>query len=83
MFTQLCSENDLDNTLAWVQLGTQTKPYALILKRGTENIRDDIVASYIMLEQKMRMKEKQYFIGDGIALQASNVMAVHYATSKR
>jgi len=79
----LCSENDLNNAVAWVQLRTESKPYALILKRGTESIRDHIVASYIMLEQKMRMKEKRYFIGDGIALQDSNVMAVHYATSHR
>jgi len=73
----LCSENDLDHPIAWVQPKTETKRYALVMKGGTENFRDEIVASYIILEQRMRMKEKQNI---SRVLVDSNPMTFHQAS---
>ncbi|PPQ76434.1 hypothetical protein CVT26_013004 [Gymnopilus dilepis] len=57
----LCPESNLDHPIAWAQLKTDTDPFALVLTRGTEPFREEIVASYIVLEQKMRMKEKSFY----------------------
>ncbi|KIM46937.1 hypothetical protein M413DRAFT_23258 [Hebeloma cylindrosporum] len=54
----LCPGRDLDHPVAWVQLPTGTLPFALLLKRGTEGFRDQILASFIILEQLLRLEEK-------------------------
>ncbi|KAF8882769.1 hypothetical protein CPB84DRAFT_1686529 [Gymnopilus junonius] len=59
----LCPEGNLDHPIAWAQLKSETDPFALILTRGTEPFREEIVASFIILEQRMRLKEKLFYGG--------------------
>ncbi|KAF8162647.1 hypothetical protein B0H34DRAFT_651301 [Crassisporium funariophilum] len=56
----LWAENDGLHPIAWSQLKTEYVPHALVLERGTEIFRDEIVASYLILEQQMRIEEKGY-----------------------
>jgi len=57
----LCPENDLDHPIAYSQFPTvedRSIPLTLLLTRGTESFRDEIVASFLILEQHIRMEEK-------------------------
>ncbi|KDR82171.1 hypothetical protein GALMADRAFT_222045 [Galerina marginata CBS 339.88] len=57
----LCPENDLDHPVTYTQFPTmedRSTPWALLLTRGTESFRDEIVASFLILEQHLRMEEK-------------------------
>ncbi|KDR69954.1 hypothetical protein GALMADRAFT_31287, partial [Galerina marginata CBS 339.88] len=51
--------------IAWAHLQTHSTPLTLVISRGTQAIRDEIVASFIVLEQRMRMSEKGYAKADG------------------
>ncbi|KAF9460887.1 hypothetical protein BDZ94DRAFT_866735 [Collybia nuda] len=48
---------------------------SLVLERGTESIRDQVIASFIMVEQAMRMTEKASKVGEGMAYAEANVFA--------
>jgi len=63
----LCPESNLEHSIAWAQLHTESTPFGLILARGTELFRDEIVASFLILEQRMRMREKLYFRAHGLS----------------
>ncbi|KDR69383.1 hypothetical protein GALMADRAFT_104055 [Galerina marginata CBS 339.88] len=63
----LCPESNLEHPLAWAQLHTETTPFGLVLTRGTEQFREEIVASFLILEQRMRMREKMYYRAHGLS----------------
>jgi hypothetical protein len=45
---------------------------SLVLERGTESVKDQIIASFLLVEQGMRMMEKEYKNAGGLgAMQAS------------
>ena len=56
--SKLCPEDDQGHPVAWVQLPTGTSPFALLIKRESEGFRDQILASFIILEQLLRLEEK-------------------------
>ena len=43
----------------------ETVGYRPLIYNITESFREEIVASYVILEKRMRVR-KQYFVGDGI-----------------
>ncbi|TFK34888.1 hypothetical protein BDQ12DRAFT_737932 [Crucibulum laeve] len=67
----LFSEFDAEIPIAYMRPPTRSSPMGLHLERGTENFREEILGSFLILEQRMKMKEKVSAVGDGIAMQAS------------
>ncbi|KDR81302.1 hypothetical protein GALMADRAFT_265045 [Galerina marginata CBS 339.88] len=56
---------EMAQPIAWAHLQTHSTPLTLLISCGTQAIRDEIVASFIVLEQRMRMSEKGYAKADG------------------
>ncbi|KAF9478253.1 hypothetical protein BDN70DRAFT_880213 [Pholiota conissans] len=76
----LCPINDIDNPIAWVKHETPTSPItALVLKRGTESFMDEILAGFLILELKLRMKEKEMTKAFGWNANKRYVLGTMYA----
>ncbi|PPQ97200.1 hypothetical protein CVT26_000710 [Gymnopilus dilepis] len=74
----LCPENDLEHPVAYSQFPTfddPSPPFALLLNRGTEPYRDEILASFLILEQHLRMDEKSMSVASGRMAYYSGVSA--------
>ncbi|TFK35527.1 hypothetical protein BDQ12DRAFT_688278 [Crucibulum laeve] len=54
----LYAEEDLDTPLAYMVIATATSPMSLIIAREVEDIVDDILVSFMILELRMRLREK-------------------------
>ncbi|TFK34889.1 hypothetical protein BDQ12DRAFT_689008 [Crucibulum laeve] len=67
----LYSEADPENPIAYMKPATSSSPMALHLESGTESFREEILGSFLLVEQRMRMKEKESTIGYGVAMEAS------------
>ncbi|PPQ82211.1 hypothetical protein CVT24_012889 [Panaeolus cyanescens] len=65
----LCPASDMDNPIAWVQLPNENKSFAIIVPPGWESIWDIIIAGWVILEQKMRLYEKESQRAEGMATQ--------------
>ncbi|PPQ73979.1 hypothetical protein CVT26_006348 [Gymnopilus dilepis] len=54
----LCPADNLSHPIAWAT----GDPFGLVLTRGTEQFREEIVASFIILEHRMRMEAKYAYL---------------------
>lgn len=65
--TQLYLEGDWDRPVAYwrSKTGNETGPFSLILESGTEGFREDIVASFVILETKFRAAESAWRTAEG------------------
>ncbi|KAF8874713.1 hypothetical protein CPB84DRAFT_1797253 [Gymnopilus junonius] len=55
-------ESNLDRPIAWAQAQTDVDPFALIATRATDPFREEIVASFLILEHRIRMEEKKAYL---------------------
>ncbi|KAF8871741.1 hypothetical protein CPB84DRAFT_1967667 [Gymnopilus junonius] len=64
----LCPEYDLEHPAAYSQIPTSQDPsipFALLLHRGTEPYREEILASFLIIEQRLRIEEKTSTVASG------------------
>ncbi|KAJ3513855.1 hypothetical protein NLJ89_g2719 [Agrocybe chaxingu] len=71
---------DMERPIAWLQLPTNEKPYALVLKSGTESFIAQILAAFVILEQEIRLEEKEFFKADGIVSDERTLVGMHVDT---
>lgn len=67
------NEDDFDGDseslpLAYMQSSTPSSPLMLVLEYSTMHIRDDVIAAFLILEQRLRVLEKDIMTGNGFAL---------------
>jgi len=55
----------MSNHVAHLQLGSPTQNFALIMQPEAQLIRDDVIVSFLVLEQRLRMSEKTVDVGGG------------------
>ncbi|KAF9048899.1 hypothetical protein BJ165DRAFT_1463418 [Panaeolus papilionaceus] len=55
----LCPASDMSNPIAWVQLPDETKSFALVVPPASESMWDIIVGGWVILEQRIRLQEKE------------------------
>ncbi|CAA7262196.1 unnamed protein product [Cyclocybe aegerita] len=63
----LCPENDTGRPIAWIQVASEGAQLAIVMKREVEGIKDEIIASVLILERDTEMKEKRI----GVSVQAA------------
>ncbi|TFK35455.1 hypothetical protein BDQ12DRAFT_688175 [Crucibulum laeve] len=54
----LYREDDLDSPISYVKSSSPNSHLILVLKSGSEDIREEIIVSFLILEQKLRVQEK-------------------------
>lgn len=77
----------MSNPIAWIQLPDETKSFALVVPSSSESMWDIIIGGWVILEQRLRLQEKETQKADGIASQdmafamAMNMNMNHGATA--
>jgi hypothetical protein len=61
----LYRKDDMTNPVAHLQRGTRTQNFAVIMQGEAELIRDDVIVSFLILEQRLRISEKNIIVGGG------------------
>ncbi|OAX39455.1 hypothetical protein K503DRAFT_769490 [Rhizopogon vinicolor AM-OR11-026] len=61
----LYRKDDMSNHVAHLQQGTRTQNFAVIMQPEAQLIRDDVIISFLILEQRLRVSEKNINIGGG------------------
>ncbi|KDR82288.1 hypothetical protein GALMADRAFT_240780 [Galerina marginata CBS 339.88] len=80
----LCPENDIEHPVAYCQFPTledRSISWALLLTRGTESFRDEIVASFLILEQVLRIEEKNLGVSGYIMSNMQAQMAFNFSAA--
>jgi hypothetical protein len=62
---QLYRKDDMSNHVAHLQQGTRTQNFAVIMQPEAQLIRDDVIISFLILEQRLRVSEKNVNVGGG------------------
>ncbi|KAH7917820.1 hypothetical protein BV22DRAFT_1100827 [Leucogyrophana mollusca] len=73
----LYPNDNLDQPLAYYQLNIPGENPALVIESAGEQIRDDIIASFLILEQRLRMLDKNINVGGG-KLEQNRTVFGHY-----
>jgi len=63
----LYTEHNLDTPIAYMQPATSSSPPALVLQSDVAGFMDQIITSFLILEQNLRMNEKTVRVADGKA----------------
>lgn len=70
----------MSNPIAHLQQGTRTQNFAVIMQGEAELIRDDVIISFLILEQRLRISEKNIIVGGGKFEQNRTVLGYHVNT---
>ncbi|KAG0701080.1 hypothetical protein DFH29DRAFT_982856 [Suillus ampliporus] len=77
----LYRKGDMSNPVAHLQLGSRTQNFAVIMQGEAELIRDDVIVSFLILEQRLRVFEKNIEVGGGKFEQNRTVLGHYVNTS--
>ncbi|KAJ8587867.1 hypothetical protein M405DRAFT_793793 [Rhizopogon salebrosus TDB-379] len=61
----LYRKDDMSNHVAHLQEGSRTQNFAVIMQPEAQLIRDDVIISFLILEQRLRVSEKNVNVGGG------------------
>lgn len=76
----LYRKGDMSSPVAHLQQGTRTQNFAVIMQGEAELIRDDVIVSFLILEQRLRISEKNIDGGGGKFQQNRTVLGHHVNT---
>lgn len=76
----LYRKGDMSSPVAHLQRGTRTQNFAVIMQGEAELIRDDVIVSFLILEQRLRISEKHIDVGGGKFEQNRTVLGLHVNT---
>ncbi|KAG1763368.1 hypothetical protein EDD22DRAFT_777131 [Suillus occidentalis] len=76
----LYRKGDMSSPVAHLQQGTRTQNFAVIMQGEAELIRDDVIVSFLILEQRLRISEKHIDVGGGKFDQNRTVLGHHVNT---
>ncbi|KAG2134502.1 hypothetical protein DEU56DRAFT_409007 [Suillus clintonianus] len=68
----LYRKGDMSKPVVHLQQGTRTQNFAVIMQGEAELIRDDVIVSFLMLEQRLRISEKNI---DGLLSTGTNIVS--------
>jgi hypothetical protein len=70
----------MSSPVAHLQQGSRTQNFAVIMQGEAELIRDDVIVSFLILEQRLRISEKHIDVGGGKFDQNRTVLGHHVNT---
>lgn len=70
----LYRKGDMSKPVAHLQQGTRTQNFAVIMQEEAELIRDDVIVSFLILEQRLRISEKHIVVGGAAMLEQSRTV---------
>ncbi|KIK43807.1 hypothetical protein CY34DRAFT_81144 [Suillus luteus UH-Slu-Lm8-n1] len=76
----LYRKGDMSSPVAHLQQGSRTQNFAVIMQGEAELIRDDVIVSFLILEQRLRISEKHIDVGGGKFDQNRTVLGHHVNT---
>ncbi|CAA7261032.1 unnamed protein product [Cyclocybe aegerita] len=76
----LCPSHNMESPIVWLQLPTKEKPYALVFKGGVESFVAQILAAFVILEQEIRLEEKEFFRADGFVCDERTLAGMYVDT---
>ncbi|KIJ63420.1 hypothetical protein HYDPIDRAFT_182363 [Hydnomerulius pinastri MD-312] len=73
----LYTEDNPVKPLAYLQLASATQNFALVLESAAEPFRDDVIIGFLILEQRLRVADRNISVGGGKFEQKRTVLG-HY-----
>ncbi|KIJ10824.1 hypothetical protein PAXINDRAFT_172043 [Paxillus involutus ATCC 200175] len=74
----LYKESDQTQPIAYLQPVSATQNFALVLESSAEAFRDDVLVAFLILEQRLRISERNVNVGGG-KFEANKTVLGHYA----